>query len=97
MKWSARLASLSGLAASVVIVVAVNLSGTDRVFPTDPSSLIAKALGESREGTRMGAQLMLLGGFSCCGSRAICIAIFAKRKKLLDGRRPSYSEVVLFS
>jgi hypothetical protein len=62
-----RLAALSGLAGSVVILVGISLADTSGsglgADPTDPSSLIAKALVQNRGQTRMGAQLLLLGAF----------------------------------
>ena len=62
-----RLAALSGLAGAVVIMAAVTLAdpastGLDP-DPSDPSSLIARALVVNLEQARIGAQLLLLGSF----------------------------------
>lgn len=62
-----RLASLSGLAGTAVILAAVSLadsSGTELApDPTQPSALLARTLVANRERTRLAAQLALLGAF----------------------------------
>lgn len=62
-----RLAALSGLAGSALIILGVSLANTTATGldpdPTDRSSLIAEALVLTRERGRIGAQVMLLGAF----------------------------------
>ena len=67
MKMLNRLAALSGLAASVLMVAGGVVADTWRTGldpdPTDPSSLIAQALVMHRGSIRLGAQLLLPASF----------------------------------